>query len=593
MNTSGNQKIDGLNKEALVKALKRLKNSTKNFSSLIVRDPLDYLDFEVNLDSNLNSIVYEVNSSNYHPQRPYLHLSAKNKGINRPTVVFDVKDALVFRFCIEQIENELFSKTKQRNIRGGVKITSTNSPTGDDFYEKWFEDWMEHQKSLQESLENNKYLVTTDIASYFENINILVLKDLVMGDVTGKNGVLNLLFYFLENTRFRFDYEVNTFNGLPQEDIDCSRILAYYFLSSHDKAMAEFCKKYDTEFYRFVDDMSLTADSEIIGKWALKCMSESLRRLNLISSIEKTSIIKSSTAKLELFFDENDRLTEFENKLIVKLKNSDDINQLVKEIQKYYLKLVKEKKEVYKNWIKILKRFYTLLTYSGSNFFLGDLIEHLNKYPILFSGNKIGKYLLQNCNHSGFNKAIASLINYLYSQDNLYPAIESNLLEHLLLIESESLNKNTKSRIKKLGKDIFFSQNSYSSLSPYARALSCLLVFKFDRENINEIAEYYLKAKENDNILRKYIIFVTLTLDNILLREKVLTKARSEQNLSISRFINLVDNLKTYKDYKVVKDFLKRTKLVMAYKKGSGYKVEKEIAYVRLDVLKKLIKIYS
>ncbi|MDO8591008.1 MAG: hypothetical protein Q7R65_03470 [bacterium] len=83
------QTVENLDRNNLAKAFKRLKKSTKNFSSLIVRDPLDYLDFEVNLNSNLDSLVFEINSSNYHPQRPYLHLSPKGKGINRPTVVFD------------------------------------------------------------------------------------------------------------------------------------------------------------------------------------------------------------------------------------------------------------------------------------------------------------------------------------------------------------------------------------------------------------------------------------------------------------------------------------------------------------------------
>ena len=47
---------------------------------------------------------------------------------------------------------------------------------------------MQHQKDLRESLQRKNYLVSTDIASYFENINILVLKDLLRSDVVGKKG---------------------------------------------------------------------------------------------------------------------------------------------------------------------------------------------------------------------------------------------------------------------------------------------------------------------------------------------------------------------------------------------------------------------
>lgn len=590
---SENQNIENLNKENLVKAFKRLKGFTKNFSSLIVRDPLDYLDFEVNLDSNISSIIQEVNSSNYHPKKPYLHLSAKSKGINRPTVIFDVKDALIYRFCIEQIEDELIKKTRQKNIRGGVKITPNTTAEGEDFYEKWFKDWMEHQNSLEESLKRKRYLVTTDIASYFENINILVLKDLIMNDVANKNGVLNLLFYFLESTRFRVNYEVNTFNGLPQESIDCSRILAYYFLSSHDKVMAEFCKKYDAEFYRYVDDMSITVNSESIGKWALKHMCESLRRLNLVSSIEKTSIIKSGEAKVELFFEENNRLSKIEQKLLGKLKADQSIVAVTRELEKNYTKLLNNKKDNYKNWHKLLKRFYTLFTYSKSSFLFKKFIEDLKKYPVLFSDNRTGKYLVQNSNQSGFNKLIIDIVNYLYSQENLYPAVESNLLEIFLLVKPACYNKHTKAKFKKLAWDLFFNKNNYKSLSAYSRALACFLIYRFDNQNVNKIATHYLKSNETDRVLRKHIIFVALTVNNNSLRENVLIKARSEQDLSINRLINFIDNIKKYKKLKIVKNYLKKDKLVIGFSKDNNFTIEQEINPIRTEVLKKLIDIYS
>lgn len=586
------QLVENLNKGVLIKSFKRLQKSTKGFSSLIVRDPLDFLDFEVNLESNLDSLIFEINSGSYHPQRPYLHLSAKSKGINRPTVVLDVKDALVYRFCIEQIDDELINKTRQKNIRGGMKITPNRNSDGDDFYEKWFKDWMEYQEALQESLENKKFLVTTDIASYFENINILVLKDLIRGDVEGKKGVLNLLFYFLENTRFRYDYEVNTFNGLPQEDIDCSRILAYYFLNSHDQNMGEFCKKHDSDFYRFVDDMSIVVNTEADGKWALKCMAESLRKLNLVSSIEKTSIVKKEKAKEELFFDENYHLNELEENLKSKLKSNEDTKLVLKEIKKYYAKLIKTKKDSYKNWGKILKRFYSLCIYAKSDFFFDKLIDHLKEYPLLFTGDRIRKYLLQNQENNKFNDIIESLVDYLYSEENLYPSIESNILEILLFFNQKIYSEKVIEKIKKLSYDIFF-QRTHQSLSDYARAISCLLVYKFDHNNLRKITNHYLKTNEQDNILKKYLIFVSLTINNQFLNQRVLEKARKEQNLSINRMVNFVDNINKYKDLKPVRDFILKNKVSIIFDKKRDLKIERQINPVRSDVLKKIIEIHK
>ena len=56
-----NQKIENLDGATLKKVFKQLKRVTGHFSKLIVRDPLDFLDFEVNLTVNSKLIAYEIN----------------------------------------------------------------------------------------------------------------------------------------------------------------------------------------------------------------------------------------------------------------------------------------------------------------------------------------------------------------------------------------------------------------------------------------------------------------------------------------------------------------------------------------------------
>jgi len=586
--------MDTINKESLKKAFKRLKKSTKGFSSIIVRDPLDYLDFELELTSNLNDIFYEIKNNKYKPKYPYVHLSAKNKGINRLTVILDIKDALIYRFCIEQIEDELIKKTRQKNIRGGIKITGNANPNNDgDYYEKWFKDWKEHQDNLRESLKEKKYLVTTDIASYFENINLLVLKDAIRSDIQGKKTIVNLLFYLLENIHIRYEYEVNNYTGLPQEDIDCSRILAYYFLHSHDDDIAKFCKEHDAEYYRFVDDISITVNDEVTGRKALKRITESLRRLNLVSSIEKTLITESDKAKKELFFEENDQLTLLEEKIIEKLKKDKNIDNEILEIQNYYKDLKGRKKEPYKNWIKILKRFYTISMHVKSDFLMQEFSNHIIKYPALFSDIKIGKYLLRIGNCSNFNKIITKLIKYLYSDENLYPAVESNLIETILLIPTECFDNTIKYKLKELWNDILFKKNNYLPLSDYARALSCLLAYKFDSSSINVIAEHYINSNENDFLVRKYLFFISLTSTNCNLRQKVLGKAKKDHDYSTQRLVNLIENIGTYKDNQLVKKYLKNNEIYIYYKPDDDFEIKEKYFNIRSLILKKLIDIYQ
>lgn len=587
--------MDNLNQETLGRVFRRLRKDTKGFSALIVRDPLDFLDFELNLGRNIDSLIFDIGSGRYHPQKPYAHPSPKDKGINRETVVFDVRDALVYRFCIEQIDTTLLNKTPQHNVRGGIKITPKPDVDDGDFYEKWFADWKEHMDSIEEGLEERPFLANTDIASYFENINILVLKDMVRSDVKGKSKLLNLLFYFLENIQPRVDYEVNTFTGLPQEDINCSRILAYYFLHPHDDAMAEFCPENDAEFYRFVDDMSFAVNSEVVGKKALKRTTESLRRLNLVASIEKTSILDSETARRELFLQENKQLSEFEDELLNGLENHSDISGTVRQIEEYYSELQAERKHKLKSWTKVLKRFYTLFTYAQSPMFLGQLEGDIVRYPALFVGNKVGKYLIRNRQNEGFERSLVALVEYLYSQENLYPAVESNLLETFLLFDPGDLGDHVKERFKTLCNDLFF-KNRYRPLSDYARAVSCLLFFRFDTGGLSKIANHYVRSSEDDFLLRKYMILVSLTVSNDRRRKEVINKARREQHISVSRLVSFIENLSGHKTAKAVKRFLKeRNKIYICSRKKDRrvFSIVESYPNVRSEVLRELVAIYG
>jgi hypothetical protein len=507
----------------------------------------------------------------------------------------DIKDALIYRFLIEQIEDELIKKTRQiKNIRGGIKITANENPNSDeDYYEKWFKDWKEHQDNLKESLKRKKYLVTTDIASYFENINILVLKDAIRSDIEGKKTIVNLLFYLLENIHTRYKYEVNNYTGLPQEDIDCSRTLAYYFLHPHDKDIAEFCRKEDAEYYRFVDDMAITVNDEVTGRKALKRITESLRKLNLVSSIEKTSIIESSEAEKELFFEENDKLTLLEKSIIEKLKKDKNIDSEILEVKHYYTTLRENKKDNCKNWIKILKRFYTISRYVKTDFLMQEFNNQIIEYPILFSDIKIGKYLIRIRNCSNFNNIIKKIIEYFYSDENLYPAVESNLIETLLLIPTECFEKIINEKIIELGNNILFKKNNYLPLSNYSRALSCLLIYKFNNSNIDNIAQHYISSQEDDFLVRKYLFFVSLTASNSNIREKVLKKARKDHDCSIQRLVNLVENINTYKDTQLLKMYLKNDETYIYYNQDEKYEIKEKYSNIRSLILKKLVAIYQ
>jgi len=583
--------------EDLKKTFKRLKNNTKNFSLLIVRDPLDYVDYIENLDNNLRNLIYSVNNYIYQPQKPIILESPKSKGINRATIVYYINDMLIYRYCIEQIEEELLKRVKNKNIRGGIKIKAIQNSSDETYYEKWFNDWLEYNNSIKESLKRNNYAVSTDIASYFDNINLVTLKNLVTSEVTPeKRDIVNLLFYFLEISKLRNKYEPNTSVGLPQEDIDCSRLLAYFYLYPHDIEMQNLCKHQNNfEYYRYVDDMTFIVPKEIDGRIALKEITNSLRKLGLMSSIEKTLICGSQTLKKELFIKENDKLSKFEEKIKQELKKNNEVsNKIISQLVWYYKKLSVERYKD-KNWIKVLKRFYTLFSYCKENIPLKELKNHLIYFPSLFMGNKFVKYLIRIKNKKRtFNNAIKIIIEYLYSKENLYPALEANLIETILYFDSQDFYPSTLKKIKKLSEDIFFKKNNYKPLSEYARSLATLLIFKFFKDNVNKLAVFYIKNNVNDTLLKKYLVIVSMTSTDQILRNEVFNKAKSEGDVSLSNFIDFILLIKNRKRYLTNKFINKNYDEIYIINDTKNKLTIKEKYYsVRHLLLKELINIYS
>ena len=66
------------------------------------------------------------------------------------------------------------------------------------------------------------------------------------------------------------------------------------------------------------------------------------------------------------------------------------------------------------------------------------------------------------------------------------------------------------------------------------------MLFRFDKPHLARIAKHYISGTEKNELLKKHVIFVSLTVENDILRKKVMNKAKTEQSISINRLINFV-----------------------------------------------------
>lgn len=143
---------------------------------------------------------------------------------------------------------------------------------------------------------SGKHLLVTDISNFFENISrAQIITELERAipyiQATGPEklqirNAIGTLDKLLEQWTFNGSY------GLPQNR-DASSFLSNILLSSVDRQMAK--KGYD--YYRYVDDIRIIADSELHARRALQDLIRQLRQVGLNINASKTVILAPDMPK--------------------------------------------------------------------------------------------------------------------------------------------------------------------------------------------------------------------------------------------------------------------------------------------------------
>ncbi|MDP2223136.1 RNA-directed DNA polymerase [Nitrosomonas sp.] len=149
---------------------------------------------------------------------------------------------------------------------------------------------------------SEKHLLVTDLSNFFENISrsqLIAELERAIPELrmTGPEklqirNAIATLDKLLEQWTFSGSH------GLPQNR-DASSFLSNILLSSVDREMAK--RGYD--YYRYVDDIRIIADSELHAKRALQDLIRQLRNVGLNINTSKTAILAPDTPK--------DRLSEY------------------------------------------------------------------------------------------------------------------------------------------------------------------------------------------------------------------------------------------------------------------------------------------
>lgn len=592
--------IEGLTTGNLKKAFRRYKNDTSKFRRKNIRDPIDHLDFELNLANEINELKNRLENGDYHPKRPLIHYSPKKHGISRPTVSLHIEDVIVYRFCIEQIDQELIAITRQENIRGGVMASPTPEPDDGEYYEKWFEDWLAHNKAVKQALGKNNYIATSDISSYFDNVDVEVLIDMLRETVKGKRNLLSLLSFFLHGVKLRYTYATRLNTGLVQDDSDSSRILAYFYLHPHDIRMINFTKKHKAHFFRYVDDMNVVVKNKPEAQLALKTLTDSLRKLGLIASIEKTIISNAQQAVIDMRYKENEEIQTLHDEVIERLRKGGQTKSITRKVEKLYLDFKGRNLDKDGTWIKLLRRFYTMATQLKADFLFNDISEHLEKYPSLAATGKLQRYFIANQNSIKTEDAVEKILMYCDSPENLYPQVETELIELMCSIELTKLSVTLQIKIQDLAQRLALDggRRHKNALSEFSRGISAYLLYKCDPTTNVKFADQYTNIECHSEYVRKCWALVGLTSINAKKRKEVVRKLNSETSIEMKRLGYMISNLKSLRKNSVLQKYKNGTNFYLwgdewEDAKGKKHKKKKELFYmpIRVRIIRDILKV--
>jgi len=347
----------------------------------LVTDLHDYLDIHRNLRPLLVRARREILDGVFRPSRVEAVTAEKALGVTRTTAVISPLDAVIVQAASDTLSRQILRRQPHRNA---YYSRSHSGPSMDALPEAlsppWWVQWPRFQKKILEFVSSFPFLVVTDIANYFETIDLRLLRNAIAGHGAFEEPLLDFVFFVVSSLLYRTHYSPRTDHGLPQIDLDAPRLLAHAFLFGADSLLGRMAPR--VEFTRWMDDFDIGVHSIEEGKATLNRLHSQLSQQGLRLNSKKTKILSARDAAKHFWLSHNSTL----NVLLNSAKNHPGQDHSIGRLR---ARLVDERLNAFLalppsgNWAKVMKRFYTLLGRLGSPRLVDVAGEHLSVHPDL------------------------------------------------------------------------------------------------------------------------------------------------------------------------------------------------------------------
>lgn len=173
----------------------------------LVFDPIEYRDYNDDLRKLVRTVRSSVLSGSYKASPSKRYLIEKSRGLCRQMTLVHPQDLLVLERLSRSFHFDLKQKSPSKSAffepdDGNFKAGFQQS----DFQYGSFASWKKFQKQVFGFSRENKYIVVTDVANFYDFINFNHLRNIISGLADVREGVLDLLIYLLNRLTWLPDY---------------------------------------------------------------------------------------------------------------------------------------------------------------------------------------------------------------------------------------------------------------------------------------------------------------------------------------------------------------------------------------------------
>lgn len=410
--------------------------------------------FAQNLDAQIEEVQRLLSSQNYRTRPLRKVLAPKGPLGTRPGSHIPIRDRMVFWSIVRVIApkfdsclaDSVYSYRLKNQPKSGELFNEGDSLAIPflkakqitielDPFEPWYGAWPEFEKKTQAELEDGyKYMVVSDIAAYFENINLDVLRDQLMGQLEDEPVLCNFITEGLAEWVNTSHYGSRPRRGIPQ-GTGISSFFGNIYLSPIDENFRLLAQDNDLEYFRYMDDIRIFCRDIATARKCVFSLESCVRRLHLNLQTAKTKILeeKSSNRQISNFlFD--DRVTE-----IARLRELFEADKIGEEDMKANLFRIARSEPRNQDSKRLLgvknpksdltdraMRLWMNQSISvGSDDFIKTLLKQYPTNP----DTRLSKIFVNTCRaFPRHSKLGESVVDFVVSELNIHPEHEAELL---------------------------------------------------------------------------------------------------------------------------------------------------------------------